>query len=156
MILCIDPGVKAAGAALFEGGELTTAWLARGKTWQETADDVVAKMPVSAVLVQTVVIEKMQIYDSTPLAHANDLLTVSLMVGRVTGLFPGCRVVEYYPRTWKGGAPKNVMTKRIQSKLSDDETRRIDMPKAKNLVHNVWDAVGIGLYHTRGRLVFGK
>jgi len=155
MILCLDPGAKNAGCALFENGELTTAWLARGENWCETADDVMSLMPVNAVLVQTVVIERMQIYKDTPVPHANDCITLSLMAGRGTGYFSGCNVVEYRPNTWKGGVKKHIMTKRIQSKLSQDEINRIDMP-AKSLAHNVWDAVGIGLYHTRGRLVFGR
>ncbi len=156
MILCLDPGARAAGCALFENGELTTAWLARGKNWVETADDVMRQMPVSAVLVQTVVIERMQIYADTPTPHANDCITLSLMAGRVTGFFSDCNVVGYFPRTWKGGVKKSIMIERIKSKLSRDEINRIDMPKAKALAHNIWDAVGIGLYHTRGRLVFGR
>ena len=156
LILCLDPGARAAGCALFENGELTTAWLARGKNWTETADDVMRQMPVSAILVQTVVIERMQIYKDTPVPHANDCITLSLMAGRVTGYFPGCNVVSYRPNTWKGGVKKSIMTKRILSKLSKDEYDRIDMPKAMSLFHNIVDAIGIGLYHTRGRLVFGR
>jgi hypothetical protein len=156
VIVCIDSGAKAAGVSIFENGELTTAWLARGKTWEETADDVLDKMPVTTDLVQTVVIERMQIYDSTPLAHANDCITLSLMAGRVTGFFLEANIVEYVPHTWKGGVPKNIMTKRIIDKLSQDEIGRVDLPRAKDLHHNIWDAVGLGIYHTRGRYVFGR
>lgn len=155
LILCLDPGAKSAGCALFENGELTTAWLARGKNWRETADDVMKQMPVNAVLVQTVVIEYMQIYKDTPLAHANDCITLSHMSGRVTGYFSGCNVVEYRPGTWKGGVPKAIMTERILSKLSKDEYGRIETCP-KSLFHNIVDAIGLGIRHSRGPRALGQ
>ncbi len=152
--LFIDPGAKNAGAAIFEDKELVSAWLARGKNWQETADDVFKYVPVPQV-VETIVIERMQIYKDTPLAHANDCITLSLMSGRVAGMFPNCNVIEYTPAKWKGGTPKAIMTERIIGLLSQDELDRITVPKAKSLMHNVYDAVGLGIRHTRGTRALG-
>ena len=153
MIICIDPGAKKAGVALFEtSGKLMTAWLAEGKDWRDTADCVMRRLPVSAVNVSAVVIEKMQIYESTPLAHANDCITLSLTAGRVTGLFSGWvgdNTFEYTPRTWKGQVPKGIHIERIKEELTDPETRRLQLPKDKKKQLDVWDAVGIGLYHLR-------
>jgi hypothetical protein len=154
MILCLDPGAKKAGVALFEdGGKLMTAWLVEGKDWRETADNVVRRMPVNSINVRGIVIEKMQIYDSTPLAHANDCIILSLMAGRVTGLFSGFvgdSTFEYFPHQWKGQVPKEIHQVRIREKLTAAETKRVQLPKARSKQHDVWDAIGIGLYHLRG------
>lgn len=156
MILCIDPGAKKAGVALFEvDGTLVSAWLAEGQYWSDTADDVMRKMPVSAVKVSAVVIEKMQVYDHSPPAQANACILLSLMAGRVTGLFASTvrcyHNYEYLPKEWKGQVPKEIHHRRIEEKLTDQEVRRIQFPKNKRGKLDVWDAIGIGLYHLRGK-----
>jgi hypothetical protein len=148
MILTLDPGSKKAGVALFEmTGRLTAAWLATGENWKNTADAVLDGMPVSAVNVSQVAVEKMQIYDSTPLAQANACIILSLMAGRVGGLFRHAKPFEYLPGTWKGQVPKKIMVERIRKKLTAGETGRV---RGKQY-HDVWDAIGIGLYHLRDR-----
>ena len=154
MLLSVDPGVKEAGVAVFESSELTTAWLARGKNWIETADRVHDDFPGPVNLVQTVVIERPQIYvQSRQKGDANDLITLALFCGRVTGLFSGWtdQVVEYRPHEWKKQVPKNIMMDRIIRRLSDEEFDRIQLPKAKSLYHNIFDAIGIGLHHLQRR-----
>jgi hypothetical protein len=152
VILCIDPGSKKAGVALFEdSGILMTAWLAEGEDWRDTADDVMRKMPVSAVKVRSVVIEKMQVYDHTPTAQANACIILSMMSGRVTGLFAGSVPSygnhEYLPNTWKGQVPKAIHHRRIEEKLGNLELLRIQLTKNKKGNLDVWDDIGIGLYH---------
>ena len=147
MNLYLDPGAKKAGVALFEpDGRLMAAWLSKGADWMKTADNVIARLPVSAIRVHRIGIEKMQIYDSTPLAHANDCIILSLMAGRVVGLLSRAHVVEYLPRQWKGQVPKKIMTERIKSKVAPEELPRIQNKNS----HDVWDAVGIGIYDLRG------
>lgn len=157
MNFCIDPGSRVAGAALFEGKELVAAWLSEGTRWEETADNIFKTLTetVNIEAIQTVIIERMQIYDSTPLAHANDCITLSLMAGRVTGMLPGCDVVAYVPKAWKGGAPKKIMTERIKSLMSEVEHSRVVPCKKKSLMHNVYDAVGIGKRHAFGARYLG-
>jgi hypothetical protein len=148
VILSIDPGSKNAGVAVYNlKGELAKAWLAQGKDWVETASAVIDGLPVSAIRIEVVIIERMQIYDSTPLAHANDCITLSLMAGRVTGVL-SAEVVTYYPNTWKGQVPKDIMTERIKNKLTKAEHKRIVLP-GKALQHNVYDGAGIGLYYLK-------
>jgi len=154
MILCVDPGAKKAGAALFESsGALVAAWLAEGKDWRETADDVRLGMPVNSIRVLEVVIEHMQIYQDTPTAQANACILLSLMAGRVTGLFahsvPSHGNHAYLPKTWKGQTPKKIHIERIKEKLTKDEHKRVVLPKVQRGRNDVWDAVGIGLYHLR-------
>jgi len=152
MILCIDPGAKKAGVALFETtGLLTTAWLSEGKDWRETADNVMRGLPVSAGLISSVCIEKMQWYPQNPVP-VEDLITLSLMAGRATGLFSGWigdNTFEYYPREWKGQTPKKIMIERIKAELTPKETKRVQLPKHLKKQLDVWDAIGIGCYHLR-------
>ena len=152
MILTVDPGSKKAGVALFEPtGKLMTAWLVEGRDWRETADAVMRTLPISAVNMSAVCIEKMQWYPESPVP-VEDLITLSLMAGRVTGLFSGWvgdNTFEYLPRQWKGQVPKDIMIERIKAELLDKETGRLKLPKDKSKAKDVWDAIGIGLYHLR-------
>lgn len=156
MILCLDPGTKAAGIAIFEDdGRLHTAWLAEGEQWHETADSVLTTMhdlKINASSINTVVLERMQVYQDMPIPPAV-LITLSLMAGRVTGRFAqwAGKPVEYEPKTWKKQVPKPIKLKRIQNSLQETEKKRIKLPKRAALAHNVWDAVGIGLYHLRAQ-----
>lgn len=156
MILCLDPGATAAGVALFDDKTLTRAYLARGKCWVSTADDLLHNLGVPVDSITEVVIEKMQVYKETPVKWANDLITVSLMGGRVSGFFPQAEIKTYLPRDWKGGAPKAIMTKRIMRAISDVESDRIENPSDKSLTHNVIDAIGIGVRRIRGIHALGK
>jgi hypothetical protein len=147
MILCVDPGSKKAGAAVYETtGLLRGAWLAEGMNWIETADAVCAY--VCAIRISEVVVERMQAYPQMPIP-IEDLITLSLMAGRVTGYFPWAKTVEYYPREWKGQVPKDIMIERIKAKATKDEKKRIRLPKGKKKQADIWDAVGIGQWHLR-------
>jgi hypothetical protein len=152
LIICIDPGSKKAGVSLFEeDGTLMTAWLAVGADWRETADNIMRKMPVSMCRVNSVVVERMQYYEGSDVP-VEDLITLSLMAGRVTGLFSGWvgeNTFTYLPKQWKGQVPKDIMIARIISKLTPAEVRRVQLPKTKVGQKDVWDAVGIGLHHLR-------
>jgi Holliday junction resolvasome RuvABC endonuclease subunit len=154
VILCLDPGTKAAGISIFEeDGRLHTAWLAEGEVWHETADSVLETMhelKINASSIRTVVIERMQVYQDMPIPPAV-LITLSLMAGRVTGRFAqwAGKPVEYEPKTWKKQVPKHIKLKRIQNSLLESEKTRVKIPSKKSLAHNVWDAVGIGLFHLR-------
>jgi len=53
------------------------------------------------------------------------------------------------PYEWKKQVPKSISSRRSEDALSEDERERVALPSAKGLAHNVWDAVGIGLYWVR-------
>lgn len=153
MILCIDPGAKKAGAALFDpDGSLVKAWLVTGEDWRQTADNVASTVPAKGGAIKTVVIEKMQIYSDTPTAQANACIVLSLMAGRVTGIFRSWNrdnTVAYLPKKWKGQVPKGIHNQRIKNELTPAERQRVKLPRLKKGHADVWDAVGIGLYHLR-------
>ena len=154
ILVAIDPGVKAAGVALFEDGELASAWLSRGKTWTETARAVRLavenRLPLEIIRDCHAAIEKPQVYRTEFLkGDPNDLIDVALMAGAAVSGFDPKHVKSYLPKEWKGQVPKAVMTKRIKGWLSKEEHERVELPKAGTLRHNVWDAVGIGVQHLR-------
>ncbi len=157
MLIAVDPGVRVAGVAVYEDGELSSAWLARGTGWLNTAqavwNDLLLRYPLEILGGASLAIEVMQVYTQSKLkGDPNDLIDVSLMagalVGTITLAYPGVHITTYRPRQWKGQVPKSIMTRRIKKKLSPDERARMELP-GKDLQHNVYDAVGIGMYHER-------
>jgi Holliday junction resolvasome RuvABC endonuclease subunit len=57
----------------------------------------------------------------------------------------GILVKDYvYPNQWKGNIPKNVHRRRIEKALSKSEHKCVDPAGT----HDMWDAIGIGLYAT--------
>lgn len=153
-MVSVDPGVKAAGVAVFEDKELTAAWLERGKGWLETAQGIYASIetryPTEVVLRTEWIVEIPQVYTQDKLkGDPNDLIQLALVAGGLGTLVGGIKT--YLPRQWKGQTPKKTSNARTQEKLSREEMSRVELPRAKSLHHNVWDAIGIGLYHVRRR-----
>jgi hypothetical protein len=138
-LVAIDPGVRRCGISLWEEGKLRNAWLTKERdTWSEVAGDVGAWTGKA-------VIEFPQFYSRRALGKGdpNDLLNLAAVVGAITThyLYP----VIVRPREWKGQAPKDVTEARVRKELSKVEMARVDLP-AKSLRHNVFDAIGIGLW----------
>ena len=67
-----------------------------------------------------------------------------------------CLVAAFKPRIWKGNVPKKVHHRRLRSVLTPDELKAV----AANADHNVWDAIGLGLFATgrtrRGGVVYRR
>jgi hypothetical protein len=158
MLISLDPGVQVAGVAIFEDFELSRAFLVRGDGWHETAsnawDIIRDSYPASVLILADVVVEIPQIYDTRQI-DVNDLITLSLMAGAFVGKGSPF-VTTYLPAQWKGQVPKRIMTNRTKNKLSPEECARVELPSARGLQHNVWDAVGIGLHHLRKERRAGK
>lgn len=154
MLVSIDPGVRLCGVAVFEDGELASAWLSKSSGWRTMAycvvSDLQKRYPLEVLEPGRLVIEKPQIYTQNKLkGDPNDLIDLACVVGALGVLMIRQELTTYLPRQWKGQVPKHVMIERIKGKLSEDERKRIELPSAKSLQHNVWDAVGIGLHHER-------
>lgn len=151
VLICLDPGVKAAGVAIYEDNELSRAFLASGSGWQDTAQTawelILDGYPFGLRgLNPELAIEIPQVYEKRK-TDPNDLISLALMAGAFAGR--AVEVTTYLPRIWKGQVPKHIMTRRIKKKLSPEEMTRVELPSARSLQHNVWDAVGIGQYHLR-------
>lgn len=150
MILSVDPGVHFHGCALWEGGELASAWLSPSGELSHLAIH-----SRDALGVDILVIEIPQIYairrSKGGVKGQNDLVNLAFSAGQLAGQVDPERMVLYRPREWKGQVPKDIMIERIQDKLSPEEHKRVELPRARSKAHNVWDGIGIGLFYW-GRL----
>jgi hypothetical protein len=81
----------------------------------------------------------------------NDLILLALTVGAIAGHFWPDQLTTYLPREWKGQLPKDVSERRSREELRESEVSLVKLPKAKSLHNNVWDSVGIGLFHLNKR-----
>lgn len=102
------------------------------------------------------VIEKPRIYPQVKQRKGdlNDLVDLAMVAGAVAaGVDEPYFVRTLYPHEWKGNMPKEKMTALIRSRLSDSESNLVALEERAcgRLIHNVLDAVGIGLY-VSGRL----
>lgn len=117
------------------------------------AKETLSELGFSAI--SRIVIEHPRIYFGSKKGNdKNDLFALvavgaafATLVAYPDGSAP---VVSVYPADWKGQVPKEVMTKRIISKLGKDELEKVQ-PYSKTFDHNTWDAVGILLWD-EGRL----
>ena len=136
-VLAIDPAGDAArsGWAYYRDRALAIC----GIGWPPYSADVV-------------VVERPQIY---PMAQQkgdpNDLISVALFAGRLVQSIArqDTMVIQIHPRMWKGQVPKPVHNRRVIKQLSASE-RVVYAHGTKGIapkkVHNVIDAIGIGLW----------
>ncbi len=132
MITC-DPGVNGSGFASWgKDGVLQTVWY-----------DVPANQDIYT---DHLVIELPQIYlASRSKGNPNDLIRLAFEAGRIAGLFNTHETIS--PRSWKGTIKKEVMLRRIVSRLTDAELtmlKALKLPPSKE--KEVIDAIGIGLH----------
>jgi hypothetical protein len=137
----IDPGCT--GWAWWEGQRLVACGV------EEDVDAVAVRGDL--------VIEKPQIYRaSKSKADPNDLITLAIQVGRYVerARHAGMTATLVTPAEWKGQVPKDVIVPRILAALNEGEraiATRVSLGIAKGKVHNMVEAIGIGL-HACGRM----
>lgn len=146
-LLTIDPGVHHSGFALWDSDCLTDAWLQKTvcsgpKRWlQRPLDHVLIEVP--------------EIYSARHLkGDPRDLVDVAFQAGAWWGeikTLPSrgdkLRLTTIYPKKWKKQVPKAIMVERIKLMTTQTERDRICRSVPASLMHNVWDAIGIGLWH---------
>jgi len=153
-LVALDPGIRGCGIALFRDGMVTRAAYVANPI--EKGCDVAAVTEMAAAAARWVcngplvvpvpvnaVIEVPRVY---PLARQkgdqNDLIAIAGVAFAFASHCLG--VAQYYPRDWKGTLDADDMTERIKSRLSVAELNCITKARA-SLMHNVYDAIGIGL-----------
>lgn len=141
-MVSVDPGAVS-GWALFHDGQLLISGIQR----------IDRDGPVVCNMAHVLVIEVPQVYPGQRAkVDPNDLVRLGIRAGVWIGWYRGngSRIVEVKPAAWKGQVPKDVMGRRILAHLSEEERANLGRV-APSQVHNMIDAVGIGLHHV-GRL----
>lgn len=164
-ILAIDPSLADTGVAVLRAikpGQPHQVQYARLAAQTATTDILSARVDrmvatvrgvAHSVLIDpphAVIIELPRIHVVTRGGKADpaDIIRLAVLVGALcqhwTQVGSIVRLIE--PADWKGQTPKDVTEKRCRAILTESEFRVIDLPGAKTKQHNVWDAIGIGLW----------
>jgi len=164
MILSIDPGLHACGAAVWDTiscNDLIWAGLIKNRVdahpdnptrlstlWNGMVDAIDTEMHVLGYAPDRLAIELPQVYVRTrSKGDPNDLIQLAGLVGALTHWFHGM-TFTYLPHDWKKTVPKKIMEARILKRLSDEEKSKIQKAPT-GMMHNVYDGIGIGLVHLK-------
>lgn len=152
-LLALDPGVRGCGVAVFQGNLLLRATYVPSPALKGMSAAEVATMAQEAVKwafpFDEVVVEVPRVYPAArQKGDQNDLIAVAGVAfgvaARATAMVPPSCVHSYSPREWKGTLDADDMIERIKARLSPAEIARI-ITVRNSLMHNVFDAIGIGL-----------
>jgi len=147
-VLAIDPG-KNTGIAKFEGEDLVWCDLVKCSKAEGYCKYTRKILQILSYFSPfTVVIERPQIYPQRQQkGDPNDLIDVAILAGICIGAAQDCAVDLVKPHAWKGSRPKTVDVNYTKSLLSLAEKRILEKCDCrKSELHNVIDAVGIGLW----------
>ena len=157
-LACLDPGLRSVGVSIWERGELAGAYLVgpvpRVEDIGQQATTLAAAVREIAHLTH-VLVECPRVYPGGRTRNPNDLLDLSVVVGALCASAADCLTVE--PRAWKGARDGDAFIAGcVQPSLTPAELRRVELRGvAAGLRHNIWDAVGLGLWYF-GRLHSGR
>lgn len=159
MILSIDPGLALTGGtgyALFGSGALVHCGLAvpfhatlEGRITEIRREIERRCAPYGER--DEIVIEKMKVYEfAKQKGSQGDLIDLAHLGGALMHLAHRAVLVE--PASWKGQVPKDVVRGLVEDRLSVLEREAAEACLggiAPSKRHNVYDAIGIGLWHLR-------
>lgn len=150
-LLSIDLGIRGCGVALFNNDTLLNANYIKNP--RGTGNDLFVCRAMAKAIIDEygdnhdLAIEYPQIYkDKFSKGDNNDLLPLASIAGALVTLSNCVSVVQFKPKEWKGQLPKDASHERIFQRLTLGECERINGAVPKTLLHNVYDAIGIGLY----------
>ena len=155
-LITIDPGLRHCGAAFFINGKLERAFLVKGsknpspQAWLDIVKNIRQEFLYYDEIdkYDELVLEFPQVYRSKfQKGDQNDLLQIAAIVGCISATGKYSKISYYLPRVWKGQVTKEVTEQRVKKALSKDELSKIELTKNKKLNTNIYDAIGIGLYH---------
>lgn len=155
LLVSVDPGLRELGLARFEGERLVCAELVRNPVRRDRGPAAWAAMAgaVGKVLQarpDVLVLELPQVYlgSRAPGVDPADLLELTGVLGAIVGSVGAKRALGYRPREWKGQVPKRVHQERLMGILTAGELAAI-RPCPDSLIHNVRDAIGLGLFQLK-------
>lgn len=152
VVLTIDPGVKHAGCALWEGGQLFDAWLDKRTKIVSLYDVLALSLDVRTLrdCITTVIVEKPEIR-SRKIEKRNikpeSIVELAFSAGQLLRLAPHAAVHTPLASEWKGLVDPDVMLRRISERLDPEERSYIEWPKSKERRKDVLCAIGIGLWY---------
>ncbi len=141
-LVAIDPGNQA-GLAYFIsnqliGVDLITQAVANNWKWDgPNIDRLVCELPC---------------WRKGSPVRVDSLITLAYTAGYITGQIPAESIETVLPHEWKGNRPKNIDNSFSLRILNVSERAVVDDSKIpKHIIHNVLDAVGIGLWALKRR-----
>lgn len=165
-MIAIDPGVHSMAIAVFgDGGVLLDAWNEESKSafkidvnlsvaeqierWGSPSVRLINRLQSHVRLERNRIVgERQVVYPGAKglKTNPNDLLDLAMCAGAFYGalcvdMVATLTVVE--PAEWKAQVPKDITRKRIETLLGSTEKMLI---KKGGEMHNVYDAIGIGLF----------
>ena len=141
-LLAIDPGKKA-GLAVFRGQQLVWCALAR-------MEKPLPPLPTRSI--EQCVIE-FPVYDKSRNIKPSSIIDLAYTAGRlVEHYYPGRDPKRVKPSDWKGQRPKDVDMPYTLRLLTPPETEVVNESGCPpSLLHNVVDAIGLGLWYVGRR-----
>jgi len=160
-LVSIDPGYRACGVSYFDNGQLVAASLVEVISDKDTdpADqftkmgnavaDYIDSLDIGNTFDLAIEYPQQYVRSPSPRESVQKLVGVigaisSVLQNRTGGL--GVNITTYTPRSWKGQVPKEIMNDRVRNRLIEDELETLP-EYSKTKMHNVMDAIGIGLKH---------
>lgn len=153
-ILAVDPGIRGCGVALFDDKRLYRAEYVKNPA--NKGDDLQAVREMAFAIssefhiaeLNEIVVEQPCIYahekfDKNP----NNLLPLRAIGGALSVRYAYSKVTQYLPPEWKNNMPKGAgFEKRVMDRLTSSERDSIQQ-YPRSIMHNVYDAIGLGLFH---------
>lgn len=153
--IAVDPGTRFTSVSVWKDRKLTRVLAFRSE--HETLAGRIDEMANEAVM--TIVEEPAYSVVEVPRVYPDDkrggekkknvdpedLISLTLVAG---GFLLLGRPIIVRPQEWKGNLPKDVCKRRIEKILKPEEllTAKIVYSYPGTLQHNLWDAIGIGLF----------
>ena len=141
-ICAIDPSTKGYGVAFFDGDQITDARYVR--------HDELRAFASTTELFDLLVVEMPQFYPGIT-KSPQSLIQLGYAAGFAAACFAARARENIYPRQWTRGIKKDERIKTLKRFVKTEEYPVMRMPTA-SLQHNVWDAIGLGLWRIHGGL----
>lgn len=159
VFVSLDPGKHAVGYAIFIDRELKACGLAKQAgdvKYHWMAEEYTDEPTVcrNRSWPERIVMEIPQIYDRRRWkGNPNDLLPIIAHGALIAGTLHPIYFETVTPEDWKGQVPKEIQNERDRRALTPTELDVLtSAPVAASKLHNVIDAVGVGLWALKRQL----
>jgi hypothetical protein len=157
LLVAIDPGLRGCGVSAWQDGQLLFATYVESDEATDRGAEAFRAMAravqaVHPLVPDVLLVEEMQADGRTFGNRTVSILLVQAVTGALIGIYSDApEVVSVKPSGWKGNKSKDATREDAQVTLSAEELSNVDLPRAKDLAHNVWDSVALALWFLRKR-----